>query len=118
MNVNAIELENALHFWRTQASANGWRETHPDFTVWVDSDGHVTDSVGTRDGSDLVHIVGPEEDSISEGDVILPVCDEVAEGFASFAGSPCEFDVDEEGLPISFCETHGSPFSGSYTDSL
>lgn len=57
MKVNTSELLNALTFWHDIAEDNGWHEGFltADFTVWVDPEGHVTDSVATQTGGDCIY---------------------------------------------------------------
>lgn len=63
MKVILSELLKAMSFWHEQASDNGWHEQFQvaDFTIWVDDEGHIKDSVATQTGGDTIYIEREED---------------------------------------------------------
>jgi hypothetical protein len=58
MKVRTTELYHAIGFWQVVANENGWGDKYDtaDLTIWVDGEGHVTDSVATQTGGGCVYI--------------------------------------------------------------
>lgn len=61
MKVKLSHLDEARRFWRTIAVDNGWGDVFDtgseiDFTLWVDPEGNVTDSVATRTGGGCIYL--------------------------------------------------------------
>lgn len=68
--IDLYSFSNALNQWRNIARDNGWGDAFHNrtasFTVWVNPNGTLADSVATNDGHGKLYIIPVNDDSEDE----------------------------------------------------